>query len=212
MKPNSLYFILLSFLFFSFQASAQSLYQDAKALVAASQLLDEKGYDLQDSTALDAFSQMMAILYEYDNPMAPEISNARMAKLANRYRENPRIPNLIPLDSLAATLDSTRIELIAAFRVHSDSLRQAPRQKMVGLLRGDYGDSPAEYLSVSRALREYSVPRSRPLQRSSKWPKRATAMSKWSRKPSGPYRRPVLVCARTGTRGSSDQFYGAIPD
>lgn len=158
MKPISVLTKLFFFLLLVVQAQGQSLYQDAKALVEATRMLEEKGYDLQDSAAMEAYSRMIAILYEYDNPMSPEFSHSKLAKLPYRYMDNPRIPDLIPLDSLTIALDSTHLDFIRTFREQSDSLRQAPRERMVGLLRGEYGSSPAEYLSVSRALREYSIP------------------------------------------------------
>ena len=158
MKPLSLYCTLCFLLLLSFQSRAQSLYEDAKSLVAATQVLEETNFDLQDPASMDAFSTLMAILYEYDNPMAPEFSSDRLAQLPYQYLENPRIPDLLPLDSLAGLLDSTQLEFLLAFQSASNSIHQAPRERMVGLLRGDYGSSAAEYLSVSRALREYSIP------------------------------------------------------
>jgi hypothetical protein len=140
-------------------AQSQSLYQDAKNLAAASKTLEETGYNLQDSAAMEAFSQMMAILYAYDNPMsADSFSRAQLMKLPNRYRENPNIPDLLPIDSLVRLLDTADAGFAQHFQNYSGALRESPREKMIELLRGDYGASPAEYLSVSRALRRYSIP------------------------------------------------------
>ena len=159
MKPILKYFPVLFLFSLSSTAVAQSLYEDAKALVAANMVLEERGYNLEDPAAVEAFSTMMAILYQYDNLSVPDsFSNTQLAKLPNRYRGNPNIPDLLPLDSLAKLVDSVHTEFVDQFQGYSDSLRTAPRQKMAELLRGEYGSSPAEYLSVSRALRRYSVP------------------------------------------------------
>jgi len=159
MKPFIPLFTLLLSFFLSVQMQAQSLYQDARTLVAASRVLERSGYNLQDSASVEAFSTMMAILNEYDNPIGLDsFSNSRLAKVPFRYLENPSIPDLLQLDSLNGLLDTVNTGFVRQFRWHADSLQDAPRRKMVELLRGDYGDSPAEYLSVSRALRRYSVP------------------------------------------------------
>lgn len=159
MRPLFTIFSLLVSFLFSVQVTAQSLYDDAHTLVAARNVLEENGYNLQDSAAAQAFAKVMAILYTYDNPMAAgDFSPSQLAKVPNRYRTNPGIPELLPIDSLVWLLEFAETEFIHSFQNESDSLRAAPRQKMVDLLRGDYGSSPAEYLSVSRALRQYSVP------------------------------------------------------
>jgi hypothetical protein len=121
-------------------------------------MLEERSYDLQDSAAAKAFAQMLAILYEYDQGDMGPNSNARLTGVPNHYRTNPYIPGLLPLDSLIHFMDSAQVEILTAWHQQLDTLRQAPRQKMLGLLQGDYGNSPAEYLSVSRALRKYSIP------------------------------------------------------
>lgn len=144
---------------FPFFATGQSLYDDARALVAARNYLEANGYSPQDTASAQAFARIMAILYTYDNPMASgEFSQSKLAKIPNRYRTNPNIPELLPLDSLYNMPDSFQTLFTRELQCQADTMQLAPRQRMIDLLRGDYGSSPAEYLSVSKALREYSVP------------------------------------------------------
>jgi hypothetical protein len=151
--------ICFCFLLFSQTTQAQSLSEDARTLLSATQTLEASGYDMQDSASLEAFSTLMAILYEYDNPSSPDsFSNTQLGKLPNSYRDNPDLSQILALDSLAFLLDTTHMGFLEQFRGYSDSLRGSPRQKMVQMTRGDYGGSPAEYLSVSRAIQRYSVP------------------------------------------------------
>lgn len=159
MKQAISRYIFSLLLLSSFSLQAQSLYDDARALVAARETLELSGYSLSDSASVEALAKVMAILYSYDNPMgAGDAGRARLEKVPGHYRGNPGIAGLLPLDVLMQLPDSLQAPFLETFQQESDLMEAAPRQKMVDLLRGDYGSSPADYLSVSKALRKYSVP------------------------------------------------------
>lgn len=139
---------------------AQSMYADAHKLVAASKVLDAHDYQLNDSSALEAYAQVLAILYEYDSPdmIGETPSYTRLNRLPHRYHENPRLSRLLVFDSLATSIDFNYVHYSPFLTMYLDTLDHSDRKQMMRLLHGEHGASPAEYLSVSRALQRHSIP------------------------------------------------------
>ncbi len=139
----------------------QSLLEDAHRLVAAKkQLLQQPSQlDTLGIKRSEAYAEMLAILQLYDAKFdAPSPSAAQLQALPQRYSGNALLSDWLPFKALSDASQALDSLTLAAYRSKDALLQHAPRQRITQLMKGVYGGSPAEYLSVSRSLQRYSVP------------------------------------------------------
>jgi hypothetical protein len=159
---NSLFFLSF-FLLAGVSLTAQSLIEDAHRLVEARRQLTELPARMDPEKRAQfqaaAYAEMMAILQQYENTYgAGALNGADLFDLPERYADNQLLADFLPLQALAGLEEGFDTLFIDAYAQKCKMLELAPRQKMVDLMLGQYGTSPAEYLSVSKALQSYRIP------------------------------------------------------
>ncbi|NBC08265.1 MAG: hypothetical protein GVY26_13820 [Bacteroidetes bacterium] len=155
MKP----FLLLLCLTLSMGLHAQNLISDAKRLVEAKTALQEEG--ASDSTQMSAYANMLAILQRYDISYVDQIKPSKaLLETPQHYSSNPLLGSWLPTNALSqnpnAWLRDTTFQ--RSLQAIGDSLQLAGREEMVRTMLGLRSANPADYLSVSKSLQEYSVP------------------------------------------------------
>ncbi|MCB0586598.1 MAG: hypothetical protein KDD06_14905 [Phaeodactylibacter sp.] len=104
-------------------------------------------------------AEALAILYYYDKPgEAGEFTEPQLQAVLQRYRENPLMKEALEEEKLNLLRQSNDSLFTEAFQKKLQSLRNAPRHKMMQRLYSKGSISPSEYLSVSRSLKQYSTP------------------------------------------------------
>jgi len=153
--------LLLSLSFLVFLLApifGQSLYEDAIRLVESrNALMKDSSAGLQNQK--EPLADIMAVLQHYDEGYTDEaLVGSRLLEVPLHYADNELLSNWLPMESLNRVKPLLRDSQFAAkFLRTSDSLRSPKRQRMIKLMVGPHS-SPAEYLSVSRTLQEYTVP------------------------------------------------------
>lgn len=151
--------LLLSSFLMASPLNGQSLLKDTETLLSALEILAQRDSASSDSLLQDASAAVLAILYNYDNPAGPvSFTEARLNGLAEIYRENPLIRDLIEKDSISIFPEMADAFFVQRFQENLYALRAAPRHKMIDLLHAETAVSPASYLSISNTLRRYSIP------------------------------------------------------
>ncbi len=144
----------------SFSLHAQSLYEDAQRLVRSRDTLMMPA-GTYGAAHKRAYAEIMAILQHYDGSYRDSaLTGTKLLKTPFKYADNELLWEWLPIDSLGKSGPLLADPEFAQFyRSSTDSIQSNPhRQRMLKLMVGPHAHSPAEYLSVSRTLQEYSVP------------------------------------------------------
>lgn len=137
----------------------QSLYKDTETLLSALQILEHRDTISSDSLVREASAQVLAILYNYDQPAGPaSFTEAQLNGLSELYVDNPLLEGLIEKDSISIFPEVADSLFARRFEEHLYALRAAPRHKMINLLHAETAVSPSSYLSVTNTLQRYSIP------------------------------------------------------
>jgi hypothetical protein len=139
--------------------SAQSLLDDSRTLLRAkSTLLDSTA---SDTAQLRAYAEMLAILQHYDESYADSLTKGTaLTEAPLHYRSNKMLADWLPMQRLESEPEKALLNPLfdSPLKLIEDSLKKAPRERMMSLMKGSRSYSPADYLSVSKSLQEYSVP------------------------------------------------------
>lgn len=161
MRIITLYSVILFCLTFTVAVNGQSLYKDAQELATAFSDLKQLGNDPSSSdqtAALKTSAKILAILDHYrqwSQETTPQ-DTIPIGSILETYRQNPALSPL--LNAVNFTLNYSDQVFKQAFIDYQEKIRSGPRRQILEILHSDYALSPAEYLSVSRMLKEYEYP------------------------------------------------------
>jgi hypothetical protein len=106
----------------------------------------------------DASAQALAILYSYSRPLPGDTMRVgTWEALLAHYNENGLFKGLLNVESFGLT-DSISSEFSDKVQFYIGQVTEGPRQKILELLNAGNAISPADYLSVSKTLEEYTIP------------------------------------------------------
>ena len=188
MKVLSLYSIILLCLIFTVPTQGQSLYQDVRELSKAFSELEQSKkmvsvretppiaerdstnaadtlavpkknrFSLADTIAVRASAKILAILDHYRkwSGESASLDSVSIGNILETYRQDsPLSPLLNNTDLVLNKLDEVFSE---TFTSYQHTLQSGPRRQILEILNSDFALSPVEYLSVSRALKDYEYP------------------------------------------------------
>lgn len=136
------------------QADAASMQNDLRNILQLQKLaLHQLGLLINDAKA-----KTLAILYSYTETLPGDSMNVGNWKvLLEKYQDNILFSKLIDPDVFNLQ-DSITQDFAERVHFYTQQITDGPREKILELLHAQNAINPADYLSVSKTLQEYSIP------------------------------------------------------